>query len=246
MNHPTQPSKPSTAEFDDYAPGYAAGMDNPVKSLLGDSADAFVAVKLNWLLRRFPELRSKGRDFRILDYGCGTATLLRLMAGAGLQTALCGCDISRAMMQEAQAHWPAGLPVPELLPQEGARTPLEPGTVDLAIISAVLHHVPVDERAAVYAELHRVLRPGGHLVVFEHNPLNPVTRYVVAHTEIDRNAILLRAGEVCGALRRTGFDKMRTQYLMFFPPRLSALAGIEAALGWMPMGAQYAVTARRR
>jgi hypothetical protein len=81
--------------------------------------------------------------------------------------------------------------------------------------------------------------------VFEHNPLNPVTRYVVAHTPIDRYAILLRANEVTGALNRMDFAEVRTNYLMFLPPRLQSMAGVEHSLRWLPLGAQYAVTARR-
>ena len=241
----TEPDQP-TAEFDAYAAGYTAGMDNPVKSLLGESADDFVAIKLAWLLRQMPALRNKDQGLRILDFGCGTATLLRLMAQAGLTASLAGCDLSPAMLEEARQVWPSHLPVPDLQPQDGARTPFPAGSVDLAVISAVLHHVPLNQRPDVYAELLRLLRPGGTVVVFEHNPLNPVTRYVVAHTPIDRNAILLRAAEVCTALRSIDFDPPRVQYLMFLPPRLKALAPVERMLRWLPLGAQYAVTARRR
>jgi SAM-dependent methyltransferase len=130
--------------------------------------------------------------------------------------------------------------------QDGSLTPLTTGSVDLVIISAVLHHVAPEDRLGVYAELQRVLRPGGRLVVFEHNPLNPVTRYVVSHTPIDQNAILLRAREVSQALRSLEFNEPQTNYLMFVPPRLGALAGIERVLHWLPLGAQYAVAATRR
>ena len=241
----TASDKPA-AEFDAYASDYAAGMDNPVKSLLGESADGFVAIKLAWMMRQFPELRGKGGGIRILDYGCGTATLLRLMAQTGLNAVLAGCDLSSGMLEEARERWPTQLPVPELQQQDGARTQFASGSMDIAVISAVLHHVPPADRSAVYAELHRVLRPGGTLLVFEHNPLNPVTRYVVAHTPIDQNAILLRAAEVRSALGPVEFDPPQVRYLMFLPPRLSVLAPVERALGWLPLGAQYAVTARRR
>jgi ubiquinone/menaquinone biosynthesis C-methylase UbiE len=234
-----------SSEFDAYATDYAGGMDNPVKSLLGESADAFVAVKLRWMLRQFPDLRTKDRNFRVLDYGCGIATLLRLMAEDGLQATLMGCDVAGNMLDEAARRWPPDLRAPELHHQEGARTPLPDGSVDLVIISAVLHHIALDDRTAVYAELRRLLRPNGRVIVFEHNPLNPVTRYVVAHTPIDQNAILLRAGEVSAALRQMQFADVRTSYLMFLPPRLAALAALESLIKWLPLGAQYATTAKR-
>jgi hypothetical protein len=88
-------------------------------------------------------------------------------------------------------------------------------------------------------------RAKGRVVVFEHNPLDPVTRFVVACTPIDRDAILLHADEARRGLRAARFADIRTDYLMFLPPRLKHLAMLEAALGWLPLGAQYAVTARR-
>jgi SAM-dependent methyltransferase len=241
-DHPDPPPA-AAAEFDAYSADYNAGMDSPVKALLGDSADEFVAVKVNWLMRHFPALRASGRDFRMLDYGCGTATLLRLLARAVPGATLLGCDISAGMLAQARRGWPSDLAPPVLHLQVGALTPLPSASCDLIVISAVLHHVPPAERPGVYAELRRLLRPGGNLVVFEHNPLNPVTCYVVARTPIDRNAILLRAGEVERALGHAGFSGIRSSYLMFAPPRFRSLAPVERLLGWLPLGGQYATIA---
>lgn len=237
------------AEFDAYAAGYAGGMDNSVKALLGDVADDFISVKVRWLLDRYPDLHQRDASFRLLDYGCGAATFLRLVLEQGLSLAAFGCDISSGMLEQARKVWPERLRFPELYQQTGAKVPVPAASFDLVVISAVLHHVPLRDRPGVYAELHRLLRPGGRLVVFEHNPLNPVTRYVVSRTPIDRNAILLRAREVCDSLRVVGFSRIDTKYLMFLPPRLHAPAALERLLGWLPLGAQYAVTAeiaRRR
>jgi SAM-dependent methyltransferase len=236
---------PPPVEFDAYAPGYAAGMENPLKAVLGESAEQYVALKLDWLLRRHPSLRAADAPMRVLDYGCGAATLLRLMAEAGVSASLAGCDVSGGMLAEAERRWPRHLRSarPDLRVQHGARTPFADGAYDLVVISAVLHHVPPEERPGVYAELRRVARPGGRIVVFEHNPLNPVTRYVVARTPIDRDAVLLRAREVERGLAAAGASDPRTRYIMFAPPRLRALAPLEEAFGWLPFGAQYAVTA---
>jgi len=43
------------------------------------------------------------------------------------------------------------------------------GSFDLAVMALVIHHV--DDRVALLRELHRVLRPGGRLVVSTHHPM---------------------------------------------------------------------------
>jgi len=232
------------AEFDRHAAGYDGGLDNPVKRLLGNSADQFIAVKARWLLRREPGLKS-GR-LALLDYGCGAGDLLRVLAGLGMRADCTGCDVSGGMLAEARRRWPAELgPAPALVAQEGAGAPLGDGRFDVVTISAVLHHVPVADRTAVYRELARLLRPGGRLYVFEHNPKNPLVRYVIARTPIDANAILLDESEVRRGLGEAGRFELSTDYLMFMPPGLPALGGIDRLLAWLPLGAQYAVAARK-
>jgi SAM-dependent methyltransferase len=232
-----------SAEFDKHAADYDGGLDNPVKRALGD-ADSFIAVKARWLLRHEPGLRRGGVS--LLDYGCGAGDLMRVLAGLGGRGPFTGCDVSTGMLAEAARRWPAALgPAPALAPQDGARTPFADGQFDAAIISAVLHHVPPTERPAVYAELGRILRPGGRLYVFEHNPRNPLVRHVIARTPIDANAILLDANEVQEGLLGSGRYELETDYLMFMPPGLTFLRFVDRALAWLPLGAQYAVAARK-
>ena len=232
------------AEFDRHAAGYDGGLDNPVKRLMGNSPDQFIAVKARWLLRHEPKLRSG--ELALLDYGCGAGDLMRVLATLGARADFTGCDVSSGMLAEVARRWPAaqGAP-PTTAPQDGARTPFADGQFDIATISAVLHHVPVGERPAVYAELGRVLKPGGRLYVFEHNPRNPLVRYVIARTPIDENAILLDAREVHHGLLGSARYEFDTDYLMFMPPGLAFLRPLDRALAWLPLGAQYVVAARK-
>ena len=232
------------AEFDDYAAEYQGGLDNPVKRMMGNSPDQFIAVKTRWLMRREPRLRTGG--LAVLDYGCGVGSLMRVLAGAGARADFTGCDISSGMLQQVEKRWPAKLGAPPALaPQQGAKTPFADGQFDIATVSAVLHHVPVAERPAVYAELGRVLKPGGRLYVFEHNPRNPLVRHVIARTPIDKNAILLDAADVRHGLLDTARYDLHTDYLMFMPPGLAILRPVDRALAWLPLGAQYVVAARK-
>ncbi len=233
-----------SAEFDKHASSYDGGIDNPVKRMMGGDADQFIAVKARWLLRREPGLRTGGLS--MLDYGCGAGDLMRVLADRGARADFTGCDISTGMLSEVGKRWPqVHGAAPATAVQDGALTPFAAGQFDVATISAVLHHVPVAERAAVYAELGRVLKPGGRLYVFEHNPRNPLVRYVIARTPIDENAILLDAREVQDGLLGAARYEIETDYLMFMPPGLAFLAPIDRALAWLPLGAQYAVSARK-
>jgi len=232
------------AEFDRHAATYDGGLDNPVKRLMGRSADQFIAVKARWLLRREPGLRTGGLS--LLDYGCGAGDLMRVLAALGARAAFTGCDVSTGMMAEAARRWPADLgPAPTLAPQDGARTPFAAVRFDIVTISAVLHHVPVAERQAVYRELGRVLKPGGRLYVFEHNPRNPLVRHVIARTPIDANAILLDETEVRRGLLDAAAYDIAADYLMFMPPGMALLRGLDRLLAWLPLGAQYVVAARK-
>jgi ubiquinone/menaquinone biosynthesis C-methylase UbiE len=218
-------------------------MENPLKALLGQSADEYMSVKVDWLLSRFAWLSN--RPTRILDYGCGAGTFLRLLAEAAPNASLSGCDVSADMLAEAGRRWPENLNArkPELQLQQTSRTSFSDAAFDLVVISAVLHHVPLGERPIVYQELCRVTQPDGIIAVFEHNPGNPVTRYVVSRTPIDRHAILLRAREVMDGLAAAHAGNICTRYLMFAPPRMRSLRALDKLLFWLPVGAQYVVTA---
>src|SRR3981081_3384079 len=96
------------AEFDSHAAHYDGGLDNPIKRLVGSSADQFIAVKARWLLRNEPELARGG--LAVLDYGCGAGDLMRVLAGLGARAAFTGCDVSTGMLAEAGESWPGAPP----------------------------------------------------------------------------------------------------------------------------------------
>jgi SAM-dependent methyltransferase len=85
----------------------------------------------------------------------------------------------------------------------------------------------------------RVLRPNGMAVVFEHNPYNPATQYVVKSCEIDKDAILLRPGKLRGMFQRARFDDVITRTILSVPPKGSMLSAVDRAFGHLPFGAQY-------
>jgi hypothetical protein len=83
------------------------------------------------------------------------------------------------------------------------------------------------------------------LVIFEHNPANPVTRWVVERCPFDHDAILLPPSETCDYARAAGLRVLRRDYIVFMPRPLAWLRPMEPWLAWLPAGAQYAMSARK-
>jgi hypothetical protein len=92
--------------------------------------------------------------------------------------------------------------------------------------------------------LRALLKPGGCIAVFEHNPINPVTRRLVADCAFDEDAVLLSLRETRDLLtRETGLSVRDSGYSLFFPHPLRRLRFLEAILRWLPLGGQYYVVA---
>ena len=71
------------------------------------------------------------------------------------------------------------------------------------------------------------------------------TEEVERHRREMRNAILLAPGEVRGRLVKANFEFRSTKYTMFVPPRFRWIERCERLIDWIPLGGQYAVTARK-
>jgi SAM-dependent methyltransferase len=128
---------------------------------------------------------------------------------------------------------------------DGSRLPYADETFDVLFTIGVMHHVAVDQRNTFVSEARRVLRPGGGFVIFEHNKLNPLVQWIVARCPFDRNAVLLTSWRAQKLVRNAGFREIDCRHILFFPFEAALLRKVEDYLGWLPMGAQYCVTATK-
>jgi arsenite methyltransferase len=99
----------------------------------------------------------------VLDIGCGAGMDL-LLAGRRVGPAgkAIGVDMTVAMIERASASARAlGLAQVEIRRGDATSLPLESASVDVVISNGVLNLVPEKERA--FAEIVRVLKPGGRL-----------------------------------------------------------------------------------
>jgi SAM-dependent methyltransferase len=111
-------------------------------------------------------LLAPARRFPIaLDLGCGQGQALPLLAERLRPELVIGVDADVRLLRRARAEADACDCAVQLLECDARRLPLGDGAVDLAFCHQTLHHVR--DQAGVLAELHRVLRPGGVLLLAE-------------------------------------------------------------------------------
>ena len=92
------------------------------------------------------------------------------------------------------------------------------------------------------------MKPSSRLVIWEHNPFNPVTRMLVKMCPFDRDARLLTLNQTKSLFEKNSFRYREHAYVNVFPPRwlrLDAVAAVEAKLSVIPIGAQYWVSFER-
>lgn len=139
---------------------------------------------------------------RVLDVACGTGDLALAFAAAGARQVL-GCDFTFDMLTIARRKCDRCVgAAPRFHAGDAMRLPLADGAVDVASIAFGIRNVVEPSRAI--AEFHRVLRPGGRLVILEFGlPTRRVTRalYGVYFRHVLPRTAAWIAGDRTGAYR---------------------------------------------
>lgn len=160
----------------------------------------FFAGRRRALYRRLAALSGAQPGDRVLDVGCGSGYLTRVMAESvgpdgdvvGLDASPEALDSARHLTRLANCRYAEG--TAEALPDPD-------GTYDVVVTSLMIHHLPESLRGQAVGQMFRVLRAGGHVLVAEFRPptgraakalIHPFTSPAMQHNPLERLEPMLR------------------------------------------------------
>ena len=219
-------------DFDEYASDYRLIHNDNIK-LTGANSFYFAEQKVLILKQN-----EAGENLQMLDVGCGDGVTEIFVQKHFPGWQVEGIDISKESISIARSK---NITIARFQPFSGTQVPFDDSSFDIVFIAAVLHHIDFSLHATIIAEIYRVLKPGGRLYLFEHNPLNPFTQYLVKTCDFDKDARLLSSKYCLKLLKRASFIVVKIKFILFFPRKglLSGLIPIENKLSWLPLGGQY-------
>lgn len=173
---------------------------------------------------------------RILDVGCGTGVLAERLLHEGYDVT--GADPFAAMLERMKARDPRL----KTVHAQGQNLPFEDGTFDFTYCIAVMHHVadPKDVRDTL-VEMCRVTKPGGHVLVWDHNPRNPYWPILMKRVPQDTGAErLIPEQEILDGLAAGGATPVEVKPLGMMPDftpsfLTGAVAGLERVIEKTPV-----------
>ncbi|MFO0908166.1 MAG: methyltransferase domain-containing protein [Isosphaeraceae bacterium] len=105
------------------------------------------------------------RPIRILDIGCGTGVFAGRVREAIPNAHVWGIDLVAGMLTKGADRWRHHAAHVQPVQGDGERLPFADDSFDFVTCSNSFHHYPHQQRAVM--EMHRVLRPGGRLMIVD-------------------------------------------------------------------------------
>ncbi|MFH1824991.1 MAG: class I SAM-dependent methyltransferase [Candidatus Firestonebacteria bacterium] len=232
------------AVFDKFADNYDEGHTKAVKAS-GFSPSYFHEYKVIELFNYLKLIGKEQEKLLLLNYGCGIGSSEKYLKKYFPNLIICSVDISEESIRVAKKE-NEGLNDVTFKQFDGVNIPFE-HEFDIIFIANVFHHIPRKQQIDSMKALNNRLKADGFLIMFELNPINPLTLWVAIQNDykFDKDSKLLNPLYCRKLLNTSGFRSRTIRFTIFFPAFLSFLKRLEKYLYKLPIGAHYYYIARK-
>lgn len=221
------------SEFDNYIDKYRDNLDKAL-SLSRESSDFFADYKAKKLKEWLPERVIKRRS--ILDFGCGDGVMTNYVSSYFPQAIVYGVDPSEKSTESAQQKF--NHIQFSTNSTEDSHLLFDNETFDIIFSAGTFNHVDFNHHNNYLKELVRILKRDGCIVLFELNPLNPLTVITFKRNPIDKSTKMLTPWYAYNLVKKHG--KTEIKFCCFFPKIFKLFRPAERLLTKLPFGALYA------
>lgn len=147
---------------------------------------------------------------KLLDVGCGTGKLVIIAKQTAGRAEIYGRDASPEMI--ARAHQNAAKAGVEVDLKAGLIEAIDfpDNSLDVVVSSFVVHHLPDDLKVRAFAEIYRVLKPGGRHLVVEFEPPRKWLTRALLRPVLGAGMLKINTRDIPPRLEKAGFSDIET------------------------------------
>jgi SAM-dependent methyltransferase len=227
--------------FDEYAENYEQLHKDSIKSS-GFAPGYFDEHKIKVIVEDYKPTQVQTE--KILNFGCGIGKSEQFINKYFKNCEIQSVDVSKesiSMAKERNKHF-KNIQFSSF--NDVTDLPFE-NRFNIIFIANVFHHIPETLHLHILKHLRLFLAPEGVIYIFEHNPINPLTRKAFNTCEFDVGCTMIPSKIMKGLCEAASFKQIKINYVLFFPKFLSFFSRFEKHMKFIPVGAQYYIKAKK-
>lgn len=169
--------------------------------------DRFLEITMNeeFIKNEFVNFSKLDSDQIILDFGCGTGTLIKMILDKIPTLNIVGVDIDQNILNVATKK--LKLYHPRLIKYNGRNIPFNDNHFDKVLTSLAVHHIYTEDKVLTFKEINRVIKPGGKIYILDFvKPRDIYSRIITSILKLTEPIADNIEGRISKMLSESGFS----------------------------------------
>jgi ubiquinone/menaquinone biosynthesis C-methylase UbiE len=173
---------------------------------LNNLFDRFLKVSMNeeYIKNELIYFSKLNNNYTILDFGCGTGTLIKMILDKIPELNIIGLDIDQNILNIANQK--LKLHNPQLIKYNGTNIPFNDNYFDTVLTSLAIHHIYTENKIPIFSEIRRVIKKGGKFYILDFvKPKDMYSKFVTSILKMIEPIHDNIEGKIPGMLIESGF-----------------------------------------